>query len=95
MISAGYGIQMMKANKWHYVAGGGFYYNPFNLVILSATVGYSKEERVFNFSLGSKFNLHFRKNFGGCPDDKDELKLINNGSKDITHEKLTFYIMFK
>jgi hypothetical protein len=47
------------SNKWHYVAGGGFYYNPFNLVILSATMGYSKEERVFNFSLGSKFNITF------------------------------------
>ena len=47
------------SHKWHYVAGGGFYYNPFNLVILSATVGYSKEERVFNFSLGSKFNITF------------------------------------
>jgi hypothetical protein len=45
--------------KWHYVAGGGFYYNPFNLVILSATMGYSKEEKVFNFSLGSKFNITF------------------------------------
>ncbi len=47
------------SKKWHYVAGGGFYYNPFNLLILSATVGFSKEEQVFNFSLGSKFNLTF------------------------------------
>jgi hypothetical protein len=47
------------SKKWHYVAGGGVYYNPFNLAILSATVGYSKEERVFNFSLGSKFNITF------------------------------------
>ena len=47
------------SRKWHYAAGGGFYYNPFNLVILSATVGYSKEEKVFNFSMGSKFNITF------------------------------------
>ena len=47
------------SKRWHYVAGGGFYYNPFNLVILSATMGYSKEEKVFNFSLGSKFNITF------------------------------------
>ena len=47
------------SKRWHYVVGGGFYYNPFNLVILSATMGYSKEERVFNFSLGSKFNITF------------------------------------
>lgn len=47
------------SNRWHYVAGGGFYYNPFNLVILSATMGYSKEDRVFNFSLGTRFNITF------------------------------------
>ena len=47
------------SKRWHYVAGGGFYYNPFNLVILSATMGYSREENVFNFSLGSKFNITF------------------------------------
>lgn len=48
-----------KSNKWHYAAGGGFYYNPFNLVIVSATVGVSAEETVFNFSIGSRFNLTF------------------------------------
>lgn len=47
------------SKKWHNVFGGGFYYTPFNLVILSATMGYSKEEKVFNFSLGSKFNITF------------------------------------
>ena len=47
------------SKRWHYVYGGGVYYNPFNLVILSATMGYSKEEKVFNFSLGSKFNITF------------------------------------
>ena len=47
------------SKRWHYVAGGGFYYNPFNVVILSFTAGYSKEESVLNFSLGSKFNLTF------------------------------------
>jgi hypothetical protein len=47
------------SKRWHYVAGGGFYYNPFNLVILSATMGYSREDKVFNFSLGSKFNLTY------------------------------------
>lgn len=47
------------SKKWHYVFGGGFYYNPFNLTIVSATIGYSAEETVFNFSLGAKFNLTF------------------------------------
>jgi hypothetical protein len=48
-----------QSKKWHYAAGGGLYYNPFNLVIVSATIGFSGEETVFNFSLGTKFNLTF------------------------------------
>jgi hypothetical protein len=48
-----------SSKKWHNVVGGGFYYNPFNLVIVSATIGVSPEETVFNFSLGTKFNLTF------------------------------------
>jgi hemolysin activation/secretion protein len=47
------------SRKWHNVVGGGLYYNPFNLLIVSATVGVSTEETVFNFSLGTKFNLTF------------------------------------
>jgi hypothetical protein len=48
-----------SSRKWHNVVGGGFYYNPFNLVIVSATIGVSPEETVFNFSIGTKFNLTF------------------------------------
>jgi hypothetical protein len=48
-----------SSKKWHNVVGGGIYYNPFNLIIVSATVGVSPEETVFNFSLGTKFNLTF------------------------------------
>jgi outer membrane protein assembly factor BamA len=47
------------SRKWHNVTGGGVYYNPFNIVIISATVGVSTETTVFNFSLGAKFNLTF------------------------------------
>ncbi len=46
-------------NVWHAAYGGGFYYVPYNMVIVSATFGYSKEEQLFNFSLGTKFNLTF------------------------------------
>jgi hypothetical protein len=46
-------------NVWHAAYGGGFYYVPYNMVIVSATVGYSKEERLFNFSVGTKFNITF------------------------------------
>jgi hypothetical protein len=48
-----------QSRKWHNVVGGGLYYNPFNLLIVSATIGVSPEETVFNFSIGTKFNLTF------------------------------------
>ena len=44
---------------WHYAYGGGIYYVPFNMVIVSATVGFSREEQLFNFSVGTKFNITF------------------------------------
>jgi hypothetical protein len=44
---------------WHYSYGGGIYFTPFNLVIVAATIGISKEDQLFNFSLGTKFNLTF------------------------------------
>ncbi|HYJ37765.1 MAG TPA: BamA/TamA family outer membrane protein, partial [Chitinophagaceae bacterium] len=46
-------------NVWHYAYGGGIYYVPFNMVIVSATIGYSKEESLFSFSVGTKFNITF------------------------------------
>jgi outer membrane translocation and assembly module TamA len=46
-------------NVWHYAYGGGIYYVPYNMVIVSATIGFSKEEQLFNFSVGTKFNLTF------------------------------------
>ncbi len=48
-----------SSRKWHYSYGGGFYYAPFNLVLVSATYGISDEDQLFNFSLGTKFNLTF------------------------------------
>ena len=46
-------------HNWHSSIGGGIYYIPFNLFIMSATMGYSKGEHVYNFSFGTKFNLNF------------------------------------
>jgi hypothetical protein len=48
-----------SSNKWHYSYGGGLYFSPFNSIILSATYGKSENSGVFNFSIGSKFNLTF------------------------------------
>ena len=47
------------SHRWHQSFGGGLYYAPFNLVVISATMGISKEDQLFNFSLGTKFNLTF------------------------------------
>jgi outer membrane protein assembly factor BamA len=47
------------SRRWHHSYGGGFYYAAYNYVLLSATVGFSKEDQLFNFSIGSKFNITF------------------------------------
>jgi hypothetical protein len=47
------------SHLWHSALGGGFYYVPFNMVLISASVAYSKEESLFNFSLGTKINITF------------------------------------
>jgi outer membrane protein assembly factor BamA len=48
-----------SSGKWHNSYGGGLYYAPFNLLLVSATYGISDEDQLFNFSLGTKFNLTF------------------------------------
>jgi len=47
------------SKRWHYTYGGGIYYVPFNLLIVSATIGFSKEEQLLNFSVGTKLNITF------------------------------------
>lgn len=46
-------------DNWHGAFGGGVYYMPYNLFIISATMGFAGSERMFNISLGTRFNLHF------------------------------------
>jgi hypothetical protein len=48
-----------NSRKWHYAYGGGFYYVPYNMVLISTTVALSNEERLVNFTLGTKLNLTF------------------------------------
>jgi hypothetical protein len=47
------------SKKWHNAYGGGIYYVPFNLLMVSAAVAISEEDQLFNFSLGTKFNITF------------------------------------
>ena len=48
-----------KSTTWHNSYGAGLYYAAYNFVLVSATIGYSKEENLFNFSIGTKFNINF------------------------------------
>lgn len=48
-----------RSKLWHGAYGGGFYYIPYSLVMVSCTVGFSPEDKLFNFSLGTKFKLVF------------------------------------
>ena len=47
------------SHKIHQSYGGGFYYAPFNILLISATLGVSDEDKLFNFSIGTKFHLTF------------------------------------
>jgi len=44
---------------WHDAYGGGLYYSPYNFFIVSGTVAFSNEDRLFNFSIGTKFNITY------------------------------------
>jgi DNA repair exonuclease SbcCD nuclease subunit len=48
-----------RSKRWHYAYGGGFYYVPYNMVLVSATIALSNEERLVNFTLGTRLNLTF------------------------------------
>lgn len=48
-----------NSKLWHNAVGGGFYYVPFNMVLISATLAFSKEATLFNFSAGTKINITF------------------------------------
>ena len=47
------------SRKWHGAYGGGIYFIPFNNFIISATAGFSANERLLNFNLGTRVNLTF------------------------------------
>ncbi|MEO7523176.1 MAG: metallophosphoesterase, partial [Ferruginibacter sp.] len=48
-----------KSPRFHNDVGGGLYFVPYNLIMVSGTVGFSNEDRLFNFTVGTKFNLSF------------------------------------
>ena len=52
-------VKNETSRKWHDDFGGGLYYSPYNFAIVSATIAHSPESNLFNFSIGTKFNLTF------------------------------------
>jgi outer membrane protein assembly factor BamA len=52
-------VKSETSRKWHDSYGGGFYYSPYNFAIVSATLAFSDEGSLFNFSIGTKFNITF------------------------------------
>ncbi|NOT52951.1 MAG: BamA/TamA family outer membrane protein [Chitinophagaceae bacterium] len=53
------GLKDIHQKNWHGAIGGGVYYIPFNLFFISATAGFSGNEKIYNISVGSKINLTF------------------------------------
>jgi hypothetical protein len=48
-----------NSKRWHNTFGGGIYYVPYNMFLVSATTAYSPEGMLFNLTIGTKFNLTF------------------------------------
>lgn len=48
-----------RSKSWHSAWGGGLYYIPYQLVIISATTAFSPEETLFNITIGTRLNLTF------------------------------------
>ena len=48
-----------SSKRWHTAYGGGFYFIPYNRFLIAASIGFSAQEKLFNFTLGTKINLSF------------------------------------
>ena len=48
-----------SSDKWHLAYGGGFYFTPFNAVLISVLGAVSEEERLLNVSIGTGLNIVF------------------------------------
>jgi hypothetical protein len=52
-------MRNQSSRRWHNAVGGGVYFVPFNMMIVSASMAFSKESTLFNFSIGTKINITF------------------------------------
>ena len=51
-----------SSTKWHNSYGGGIYLTPFNMVIVSAVLAISEEDKLFNAGIGTRINIVFQGN---------------------------------
>jgi Omp85 superfamily domain/Calcineurin-like phosphoesterase len=52
-------LKTESSRTWHGGYGAGFYYIPFNLFVISASAGFSENEKMLNFSIGAKMNITY------------------------------------
>ena len=52
-------LKNVRSRTWHSGFGGGLYFIPFDLFVISASAGISEHEKMLNFSIGTKFNLNY------------------------------------
>ncbi|MCD6063440.1 MAG: metallophosphoesterase [Flavipsychrobacter sp.] len=50
------------SDKWHNSYGGGIYFTPFNMVVVSAVVAMSPEDTLWSFGVGKRINIIFMGN---------------------------------
>jgi Omp85 superfamily domain/Calcineurin-like phosphoesterase len=48
-----------SSKAWHGGYGAGLYFIPFNLFVISASAGFSENEKMLNFSIGAKVNITY------------------------------------
>ena len=51
-------LKSESSRKWHTAYGGGFYFTPLKIINIQATAGFSGNEKLFNFTIGSRINLN-------------------------------------
>ena len=48
-----------RSKAWHGGYGAGLYFIPFNLFLISASAGFSENEKMLNFTIGAKMNITY------------------------------------
>ncbi len=52
-------VKNQSSRTWHNAYGGGLYFVPYNMMIISAIIAVSKEEKLVNVSAGTRISITF------------------------------------